>query len=109
MQHVELSLHGRIPLVLLPVRRVLLASGSIGMSLDIPAPNGVQPISCALPGHHASCFALSHSVFFLLFFLVRGKPTSVLLPPCRGLVDMPIGKDLQYFAGHLTSVHDGGG
>jgi hypothetical protein len=65
VQHVQFPLHGGVPLVLLPVRRVLLASGSIGMSLDVASPNEIHPVGCALPCHHAA-FALSSSHVFLI-------------------------------------------
>ena len=68
VQHVELSLHGGVPLVLLSVRLELKAGRGIGVSLDISAPEEVHALGCALPRHHASCFDLSHAVSFSFSF-----------------------------------------
>ena len=68
VQHVELSLHGGIPLVLLPVRLELKAGRGVGVPLHVPTPEEVHAIGCALPCHYASCFDLSHSVSFSFFF-----------------------------------------
>ena len=71
MQHVQLPLHGGIPLVLLPIRLQLEAGGAVCMSLDISAPDKVQSVSCALPRQHTSRFALSHLFSYSVVFRQR--------------------------------------